>query len=74
MPSQLLAAITNTAIEAFSGFVEDENGIPVTSETGERIDYKNTYDFLNFFWCQPYFKSGYIIHSAILLSLEPYAD
>ncbi|GAX41535.1 hypothetical protein NIES4075_25080 [Tolypothrix sp. NIES-4075] len=73
-PEQLLAGIVNTAIQAFSGFLEDENGITVTSEIGEKVDYKNAYNFINLFWWKPYFKSGYIIHSAILQTLEPYAD
>lgn len=71
---QLLAAIINTVIQFFSGYLEDENRVPITSETGEPIDYKNSYDLIDFFWWEPYPEKGKIVSSAILQLLEPYAD
>jgi hypothetical protein len=71
---QLLAAIVNTAMQPFKGYLEDENGLPITSETGEPIDYKNTWDFIDIFWWAPYPEKGKIISSAILQLLELYAD
>jgi hypothetical protein len=71
---QLLAAIVNSAIQPFEGYLEDENGVAITSETGEPIDYKNAYDLIDFFWWAPYPEKGKIVSSAILQILETYAD
>jgi len=71
---QLLAAIINTAIQPFEGYLASENGIKVTSENGEPIDYKNTWDFIDIFWWAPYPEKGKIISSAIIQLLEIYAD
>jgi hypothetical protein len=71
---QLLAAIVNSAIQPFEGYLEDENSLPITSETGEPIDYKNTWDFIDIFWWAPYPEKGKIVSSAILQILELYAD
>jgi hypothetical protein len=71
---QLLAAIVNSAIRPFEGYLEDENSFAITSETGEPIDYKNAYDFIDIFWWAPYPEKGKIISSAILQVLELYAD
>jgi hypothetical protein len=71
---QLLAAIVNSAIQPFEGYLASENGLAITSETGEPIDYKNTYDFIDIFWWAPYPEKGKIVSSAILQILELYAD
>jgi hypothetical protein len=71
---QLLAAIVNTAIQPFEGYLASESGVLITSETGEPIDYKNIYDFIDIFWWAPYPEKGKIVSSAILQILELYAD
>lgn len=71
---QLLAAIINTAVQAFSGYLEDNNGVFITSETGGKLDYKNIYSTLNLFWWESYFQKQKIISSAIIQFLGLYAD
>ncbi len=71
---QLLAAIINTAIIAFYGYVEDSKGIALTDETGEKVNYENRYEFINLFWWKPYFENAKIVHQAIIEILEIYAN